>query len=116
MLIKRYMYFLLITLLLLLFVIVFQKIEMFELFGFLRGKDYPRDECKKGGTMKKTLLALNVFLFIIGALRRMIQLSQSPCLWLYILALDPIGNRKRIDSESVAYKIIRMPNKEVFDA
>lgn len=48
MLIKRYMYFLLITLLLLLFVIVFQKIEMFELFGFLRGKDYPHDECKKG--------------------------------------------------------------------
>lgn len=88
---------------------------MFELFGFLRGKDYPHDECKKEGTMKKTLLALSVFLFIIGVFRGMIQLSHALCLWIYMLALGPIGNRKRIDSESVAYKIIRMPNKDVFD-
>ncbi len=66
--------------------------------------------------MKKTLLALSAFLFVIGAHRKMIQLLHAPSLWIYMLALNPIGNRKRIETGSVAYKIIRMPNKEVFDA
>lgn len=66
--------------------------------------------------MKKTLLALNVFRFIIGALRKMIQQPHAPCLWIYLLALGSIGDWKRSETGSVAYKIIQMPNKEVFDA
>lgn len=65
--------------------------------------------------MKKILLALSAFWFVIGAHRKMIQLLHAPSLWIYMLALCPIGNRKRIETESVAYKITRMSSKEVFD-
>lgn len=115
MLIRQYLYSLSITLLLFLSVIVFQELEIFDISAFLRGKDRPYDN-KKEGTMKKILLVLSAILFVIGALRRMIQQPHAPCLWIYMLALGSIGDWKRIETGSVAYKIIQMPNKEVFDA